>query len=64
LDRQTVLDFAEKFCLVGRPVDVIEKIERLRKRGINNFYLRHLFSYELPETEVKTFSEEIIPSLS
>lgn len=61
LNENLLREYAEKFCIIGKPKDALRRFEELVSLGINNFYIRHFFSYDLPENEVRIFNESIIP---
>lgn len=53
--------FCEKFGLMGTLEQVVARIRRLAADGIDNLYIRGLYTYRLPTDVCETFASEIIP---
>jgi 5,10-methylenetetrahydromethanopterin reductase len=55
------VEFAEKFCLLGTPRQIAEKLLRISAHGFcRNFYVRGVSTYRYP-TEVAKAFREVIP---
>ena len=53
--------FCQKFCLVGSVQQIRSKISELASQGVDNLYIRGLYTYRLPTEICDTFAREIIP---
>lgn len=57
------LRFAERFCLFGPAAQVARQIGELEAAGVDEVYLRHLGSYEVPHALIDAIDAEVFPAL-
>lgn len=55
--------YAEHYAFVGTPETVTGRIAEAAKLGVSGFYVMGFSSYELPETLLSTFADQVIPRL-
>lgn len=53
----------EKFCLVGPPDECAARLRETAKLGVDQFFLRHYLTYELPLELIDVAGRAIIPPL-
>jgi 5,10-methylenetetrahydromethanopterin reductase len=53
--------FCQNFCLMGSLDQVRARIRELASLGVDNLYIRGLYTYRLPTDLCDTFASEIIP---
>jgi 5,10-methylenetetrahydromethanopterin reductase len=58
---EMAVKYADNYCLVGNPSDIISKIETAIAVGISSFYIRHFSTYTLPTDLLEPFGRYILP---
>lgn len=53
--------FCDRYCLIGDGPEVLARVRELGDRGVDNLYVRGVYSYRLPRDVLAGFAEHVIP---
>ncbi len=59
-----VLDrFCDRYCIIGDGPEVLAEVQQLAGLGVDNLYVRGVYSYRLPHDLLAGFANQVIPHL-
>jgi 5,10-methylenetetrahydromethanopterin reductase len=58
---EQALRFADAFCLIGPPEELVARLQAAADAGARSFYIRHFGSYTLPTELLRTFADTVLP---
>lgn len=55
--------FVDRYCLIGDGSSVLTQVRALRDQGVENLYVRGVYSYRIPRDVLAGLAEHVIPKL-